>query len=101
MYPGITDYKNTMHQEQYRSGTCAFVGYSARAREYWNAQATAVIPIPNYKFGECPGCKAGMNAESDYVLVVGGDDEADTESAQTIVRCINCYEVMFMTGSRT
>ena len=83
-------YHKRMQQEQYSSGTCAFVGYSARAREYWNAQATAVIPIPDYKFGECPGCKAGMNAERDYVMIVHGDD--------AVVRCINCYEVMFMTG---
>ncbi len=82
-------------QEQYRRGTCAFVGYSARAREYWNTQAMAVNPVKSSlnKFGKCPGCEAGMNAESDYVIVVCGDN-----SFAPILRCIGCYEVMIMTS---
>lgn len=77
-------------QEQYSRGTCAFVGYSARAREYWTTQAMAVDRV--YKFGKCPGCDAGMNAESDYVVIVCDDSFAP------IIRCISCYEVMFMTS---
>ena len=83
-----------------KTGTCGFVGYTARAREYWNAQAMAVAikdaddSTAKHRFGECPGCKVGMNAESDYVMIVG----ANHSSLGPIIRCINCYDVMIMRG---
>ena len=75
-------------------GTCAFLGYTTEAREYWNAQAFAVkSAATKYKFGECPGCNVGMNSESDYVMIV-----RDGTESPPFIRCIQCYQAIFVTG---
>lgn len=94
------------------TGTCGFIGYTAQAREYWNSQAfatsttsttsvTSATSAPanvTYKFGKCPGCNTGLNTESDYVMIVCSGDETEEGSTEINIRCISCYEVMFMTS---
>ena len=95
-----------MRIKRNENGTCGFIGYTAQAREYWNAQAFATSATTSattspanvtYKFGQCPGCNTGLNTESDYVMIVCSGDETE-DSTEISLRCISCYEVMFMTG---
>lgn len=70
-----------------KNGVCGFIGYSAQAREYWASQSPTSAKA-KHKFGECPQCSTGLNAESDYIMIVG--------AGAPIIRCISCYVSMII-----
>lgn len=72
------------------TGTCAFIGYSAQAREHWIAHSKSrSLRNTANKFGECAQCNTGLRTESDYVMIV--HSVPDEQHIAPFIRCISCY----------